>query len=270
MKFNKIITVLLLCGLCVTASQRAVTANAATADTVISNQVTQKNNTEESNVSGSAKTIGFDDSAVEVISGAAVGAGVKVTTASGIDAVSGVAVSAVSDSKKTEQLIKSEKVDKKTSSATDKKNITVKSKVTKKATKKKATKKYTNAELRLMSSLIYCEANGEPYAGKLAVGIVVMNRKSSKSFPNTLKGVIYQKYQFGPARNGSLKRALKEYDAGRFTSASEKACIKAAKAALNGTKKVTYKSKTYNMKSYHFFSTYVKGKRLTIKNHQFK
>ena len=193
-------------------------------------------------------------------------------TAYGIDLVSCVAVSVVSNSEKAKKLTESEQVEEKKSSTTTTKKatITLKSKVTKKTTKKKATKKYTNAELRLMSSLIYCEANGEPYAGKLAVGIVVMNRKSSKSFPNTLKGVIYQKYQFGPARNGSLKRALKEYDAGRFTSSSEKACIKAAKAALNGEKKVTYKSKTYNMKSYYFFSTYVKGKRLTIKNHQFK
>ena len=276
MKFNKIITVLLLCGLCATTSQRTVTANAATADTVISNQVTQENDTEECNVSGSAKTIGFDDDEdemeVNVISSAAVVAEADVVTASGIDVVSSVAVSVVSNSEKAKKLTESEQVEEKKSSTTTTKKatITVKSKVTKKTTKKKATKKYTNAELRLMSSLIYCEANGEPYAGKLAVGIVVMNRKSSKSFPNTLKGVIYQKYQFGPARNGSLKRALKEYDAGRFTSSSEKACIKAAKAALNGEKKVTYKSKTYNMKSFYFFSTYVKGKRLTIKNHQFK
>ena len=274
MKFNKIITVLLLCGLCATTSQRTVTANAATADTVISNQVTQENDTEECNVSGSAKTIGFDDDEMEVnvICSAAVVAEADVVTASGIDVVSSVAVSVVSNSEKAKKLTESEQVEEKKSSTTTTKKatITVKSKVTKKTTKKKATKKYTNAELRLMSSLIYCEANGEPYAGKLAVGIVVMNRKSSKSFPNTLKGVIYQKYQFGPARNGSLKRALKEYDAGRFTSSSEKACIKAAKAALNGEKKVTYKSKTYNMKSYYFFSTYVKGKRLTIKNHQFK
>ena len=269
MKFNKIITVLLLCGLCATTSQRTVTANAATADTVISNQVTQENDTEESNATGSVQTIGFDDSVTvleaDVVSNAAVA---DVATAAGIDVASDAAVSTVS--KSAELVSEVEKTTEKKTSTTKNKSITVTSKVTKKTTKKKATKKYTNAELRLMSSLIYCEANGEPYAGKLAVGIVVMNRKSSKSFPNTLKGVIYQKFQFGPARNGSLKRALKEYDAGRFTSSAEKACIKAAKAALNGEKKVTYKSKTYNMKSYYFFSTYVKGKRLTIKNHQFK
>ena len=276
MKFNKIITVLLLCGLCATTSQRTVTANAATADTVISNQVTQENDTEECNVSGSAKTIGFDDDEMEVnvISSAAVVAEADVVTASGIDVVSSVAVSVVSNSEKAKKLTESEQVEEKKSSTstttTKKQTITVTSKVTKKTTKKKATKKYTNAELRLMSSLIYCEANGEPYAGKLAVGIVVMNRKSSKSFPNTVKGVIYQKYQFGPTRNGSLSRALKRYEAGQFKSKAEKDCIKAAKAALEGTKKVTYKSKSHNLKTFHFFSTRVSGARLKIQNHQFK
>ena len=114
-------------------------------------------------------------------------------------------------------------------------------------------------DLRLMACIINCEAGSEPYQGKLAVGIVVMNRKSSKSFPNTLRGVIYQKYQFGPTRNGSLKKALKKYEAGQFKSTAEKACIKAAKYALNGNKKVSYKSKTYYMKSYHYFRTHDSG-----------
>ena len=263
MKFNKIITVLLLCGLCATAGQHTITADAATVDTVISNQVTLENDTKVSNADGSAGTISFDDNVEEVVvSNAAVASEEEVATNAAIETVSQAAISENVEKVFAKAVVE----EKKSSTTTVKKSITVKSKVTKKTTKKK----YTNAELRLMSSLIYCEASGEPYAGKLAVGIVVMNRKSSKSFPNTIKGVIYQKYQFGPARNGSLKRALKEYDAGRFTSSSEKACIKAAKAALNGEKKVTYKSKTYNMKSYYFFSTYVKGKRLTIKNHQFK
>ena len=63
-----------------------------------------------------------------------------------------------------------------------------------------------------MASIINCEAGSEPYQGKLAVGIVVMNRVSSKSFPNSIKGVIYQKGQFSPVRNGSLKKRLRQYD----------------------------------------------------------
>ncbi len=138
---------------------------------------------------------------------------------------------------------------------------------------KKAKKKpsYTKAELRLMSSIIFCEANIEPYAGKLAVGIVVMNRVASKDFANSVKGVIYERGQFSPVRNGALKRALARYDAGKFTSKNEKQCIKAAKLALEGEKTVTLSGgKRLNMKSYHFFSVYLRGARLKIKGHRFK
>jgi spore germination cell wall hydrolase CwlJ-like protein len=140
---------------------------------------------------------------------------------------------------------------------------------TKKTTSTKKTS-YTQAELRLLACLIYCEASGEPYAGKLAVGIVVLNRKASSSFPNTIKGVIYQKYQFGPVRNGSLNRAFKRYDSGKFTTAAEKACLKAAKAALSGTKTVTYNGKELNLKGFLYFSGKVSGAKLTIAHHQFK
>lgn len=131
-------------------------------------------------------------------------------------------------------------------------------------------KTYNKEALRLMSAIIYCEAQGESYAGKLAVGIVVMNRKASSQFPNSIRGVIYQKNQFQPTRNGSMKKALKLYDSGKFTSTAQKQCIKAAKEALDGNRKVVYKSKTINMKSYHFFSVYLRGCRLKIGNHQFK
>lgn len=140
----------------------------------------------------------------------------------------------------------------------------------KKKTVKEEKESYTKAELRLLAALISCEAGSEPYAGKLAVGIVVVNREESSRFPNSVKNVIYQKYQFGPARNGSLKAALARYDNGKFTSSNDKDCIKAAKAALSGEKKVSYKGKEINMKSYLFFSGRVSGARLTIGNHQFK
>lgn len=279
MKLKKIITVWLLAGLCIVG--HSATAKASVEDTVISNQVTDKNDISNGTVDFMMedevlqKEEVVSQGAIEVVSGAAITvvtepAVTVVTEPAVVEPMVSNVVSAVSnvasiEEKKTETVTKKETV-------TTKTTTTVKKVETKTSTKttKTTKKKYTKSELRLMSCIIYAEANGEPYAGKLAVGIVVMNRKSSKSFPNTVKGVIYQKYQFGPVRNGSLKRALKEYDAGRFTSSTEKACIKAAKEALNGTKKVKYGSKTYNMKGYYYFSTYVKGKRLTIKNHQFK
>lgn len=260
MKLKKFITVWLLAGLCMVA--HSATAKASVEDTVISNQVTEENDI--SNGTVEFENVEDVELQVEVVSPGVI----QVVTEAAVTVVTEPAVfgAASIEEKQTETVTKNETANKSKETTTKEKKVE-----TKKSTKTNAKKnKYTKSELRLMSCIIYAEANGEPYAGKLAVGIVVMNRKSSKSFPNTVKGVIYQKYQFGPVRNGSLKRALKEYDAGRFTSSAEKACIKAAKAALNGTKKVTYRSKTHNMKGYYYFSTYVKGKRLTIKNHQFK
>lgn len=133
-----------------------------------------------------------------------------------------------------------------------------------------ATVKYTKSQVRLLSALIYCEARGEGYNGKLAVGIVVMNRVRSDRYPDTLKGVIYQKYQFSPVSSGSLKRALAEYDKGNFTSTTEKACIKAAKAALSGTKSITVNSKKKAFSKYLSFSGRLKGYTYRLGNHRFR
>lgn len=151
-----------------------------------------------------------------------------------------------------------------------------KTSITKKKTSAKTTKaaSYSSAEVRLLSTLIYCEAGNQSYAGKLAVGIVVVNRMDSKKYPNSLKGVIYQKHQFGPVRNGSLNKALNEYDNGRFTSAQEKQCIKAAKAALSGVKTIKYtkngKSLSKNLSGYYGFSGRLSNPRFTLGDHQFK
>lgn len=142
----------------------------------------------------------------------------------------------------------------------------------KKSSDKKKTKKatYTKADLRLMASIINCEAGAEGYQGKLAVGIVVMNRVASKSFPNTIKKVIYQKGQFSPVRNGSLKKRLKQYDSGKTGTKQWKDCISAAKKVLNGQKTILYKGKVKNMKGYHFFSVVLKGARFKLGGHRFK
>ncbi len=146
------------------------------------------------------------------------------------------------------------------------------SKETKKVTTKKNSRKrkYSKADLRLMASIINCEAGSEPYQGKLAVGIVIMNRVSSKAFPGSIKGVVYQKGQFSPVRNGSLKKRLRQYDAKRTGSRQWKSCISAARKVLQGQKTILYKGKTKNMKSYHFFSVYLAGARMKLGGHKFK
>lgn len=135
---------------------------------------------------------------------------------------------------------------------------------------KKKAKNYTKAELRLMASIINCEAGGESFQGQVAVGIVVMNRVKSSLFPNSIKKVIYQKGQFSPVRNGSLRKKLKQYDAGKIHNAQWKSCIKAAKQALNGQTVIKLKGKTKSMKGVRFFSVYLKGAKFRLGGHRFR
>lgn len=140
------------------------------------------------------------------------------------------------------------------------------------ATPSKAAEKksYTEKELKMMSAIIFCEAGNQCYAGKLAVGIVVMNRKSSKKFPNTVKGVLKQRYQFTPVRTGKWAKEMKKYEQGKYKSGARKNCVKAAKAALEREKIVTYKGKNINMRKYHFFSQRLSNPKLRISGHVFK
>ena len=80
---------------------------------------------------------------------------------------------------------------------------------------------------KLMAAIIFCEAGNQPYAGKVAVGAVIMNRVESGRFPNTIQGVIYQRGQFTPAMTGKLARVLAS---GNIPGS----CYEAARAALNG------------------------------------
>ena len=66
------------------------------------------------------------------------------------------------------------------------------------------TSNYSNADINLLARLIYGEARGESYTGQVAVGAVVMNRIKSSSFPNTMSGVIYQRYAFTAVDDGQI------------------------------------------------------------------
>lgn len=82
-------------------------------------------------------------------------------------------------------------------------------------------------DLTLLAALIYCEAGSQGYDAQLGVGSVVMNRVRSGSYPNTVREVIYQKGQFGPAKTGKLARVIAN---GTATSS----CYDAAAQALAG------------------------------------
>lgn len=86
---------------------------------------------------------------------------------------------------------------------------------------------FAEGDRYLLANLIYCEAGGEPYAGQLAVGAVVVNRVLSSVYPDTVTGVIYQNKQFSPVGSGRLALALAE-------NRATPACYKAADEAMAG------------------------------------
>lgn len=61
-------------------------------------------------------------------------------------------------------------------------------------------------EMECLAGAIYFEARGEPLAGQLAVGQVVVNRAESGRFPADYCGVVYQKSQFSFVRGGAMPR----------------------------------------------------------------
>lgn len=66
---------------------------------------------------------------------------------------------------------------------------------------------YYNADdLYWLSRIIYAESGNQPLSGKIAVGNVVLNRVKSPRFPNTIHGVIFQRNQFSPTKNGTINR----------------------------------------------------------------
>lgn len=90
---------------------------------------------------------------------------------------------------------------------------------------------FAEGDRYLLANLIYCEAGGEPYAGQVAVGAVVINRVLSSRFPDTVVGVIYQKRQFSPVGSGRLELALAKNKA-------TPSCYQAADEAMAGLSNV--------------------------------
>lgn len=88
---------------------------------------------------------------------------------------------------------------------------------------------YNAEDLYWLSRVISAESRGETLWGQMAVGNVVLNRVKSQQFPNTVKGVVFDRkhgVQFEPVENGTI------YEQPTATS------ILAAKLALEGTKPV--------------------------------
>ncbi|MBO4374997.1 MAG: cell wall hydrolase [Lachnospiraceae bacterium] len=112
---------------------------------------------------------------------------------------------------------------------------------------------FAGSDRDLLAAIIQCEAGGEPYAGKIAVGAVIMNRVCSGAFPDTVVGVVYQPGQFQPVRSGRL--------AIRLAEGANDECYRAADEVMAGAN---------NIGNCLFFRTVVPGIQGTIiGNHVF-
>jgi N-acetylmuramoyl-L-alanine amidase len=80
----------------------------------------------------------------------------------------------------------------------------------------------SSGDLYLLARVVHGEARGEPYAGKVAVAAVVLNRVASPKFPNTIAGVVYQPGAFTCVADGQINLAPDEES------------IRAARDAMNG------------------------------------
>lgn len=92
----------------------------------------------------------------------------------------------------------------------------------------KPQKPANNTELALFAAILECEAGSTNYDGLLAVATVIMNRKESPKYPNTITGVIYQSGQFSPTWTGKLDKVLER--------GAKPLCYTVAKDALNGAR----------------------------------
>lgn len=121
---------------------------------------------------------------------------------------------------------------------------------------------YDQNDLYWLSRIINAESEGEPIAGKIAVGNVVLNRVADSSFPNNIYDVIFDRaggVQFTPTANGTINR----------TPTAES--IIAAKACLESYK-VTPKNILFFLNPIKSTSTWIQENQsyvMTIGNHDF-
>lgn len=65
---------------------------------------------------------------------------------------------------------------------------------------------YTEEDLYVMAHVLAGECQSCPDQEQLYVGSVVLNRRSHPSFPNSVKGVVFQKGQYSCTRDGNYYR----------------------------------------------------------------
>ena len=61
---------------------------------------------------------------------------------------------------------------------------------------------YSLREIEMMARMVCAESENEPFAGKVAVAAVILNREKHHQFPNDIESVIFQSSQFSPLLDG--------------------------------------------------------------------
>lgn len=120
----------------------------------------------------------------------------------------------------------------------------------------------SQADKQLMAKLVYAEAKGEPYAGKVAVATVILNRVDHQEFPNTIREVIYERsagghYAFTPVQNGQINTS--------YTSEEMKAVNEAIAFRGQGNGSIYF----YNPKTSTSNWITTRETTITIGNHRF-
>jgi N-acetylmuramoyl-L-alanine amidase len=117
------------------------------------------------------------------------------------------------------------------------------------------------ADKDLMARLVRAEAVGEPYAGKVAVATVLLNRVSNPDFPNTVRGVVYEisggHYAFTPVQNGEINKPA--------DAASRKAVNEAIASRGQGNGSIYF----YNPRTAVSKWIFSRPVTITIGNHRF-
>ncbi len=117
---------------------------------------------------------------------------------------------------------------------------------------------YGTEDRYLLAQIISAEAAGEIFEGQVAVGAVILNRITDYRFPNNLRDVIYEPWQFEPVQNGTINLP------------PVSSAIRAADAALDGWDPVdgaVYFCNPDTAQSTEFFRTLTYVRR--IGNHVF-
>lgn len=111
---------------------------------------------------------------------------------------------------------------------------------------------YNAADLDLIARVVQHESGNQPLAGKIGVANVILNRVKFSQFPNTVKGVLFQKNQFTGATNATPKAEA----------------VIAAKLALDGANTVG-SACWFNGVGKSFWASKHKSLIVTIGNHSF-